>query len=309
MPIKFNPLIFSGLDLAAPSNLASPLYKAPVDTEGDLPTPATDGEARVVRSTDHIYVYDGTEGEWVDTGLTEAEFGTTPNANGYNIEEVVEGGIRRNALVLQPADATNPGGVSTDTQSFSGIKSFETELRLPYAADASSPARLDANKALISGAIDLSSADTTGQLDASRIGNGDVDNTELSYVNGVTSSIQTQLDNRLLRSSGDIDETLFIAANNVAIQTDITGFAFASTVRSFEAQVNVQLDATVDAYEIIKLTGINKNGSWVMFAQELGDDSGVDFFITSGGQVQYTSANAAGFVSLEIKFRALTLND
>ena len=33
-------------------------------------------------------------------------------------------------------------------------------------------------------------------INATKIGNGDVDNTELSYVNGVTSAIQTQIDTK-----------------------------------------------------------------------------------------------------------------
>jgi hypothetical protein len=37
-----------------------------------------------------------------------------------------------------------------------------------------------------------------------------------------------------------------------------------------------------------------------------GDDSQVVFSITSAGQIQYTSANLAGFVSGDIKFRANT---
>lgn len=43
-------------------------------------------------------------------------FGSTPNANGAS--------LTGQALTLQPADATNPGGVSTTTQSFAGNKTF-----------------------------------------------------------------------------------------------------------------------------------------------------------------------------------------
>jgi len=43
-----------------------------------------------------------------------------------------------------------------------------------------------------SGTINLA----VNSISAAKIGNGDVDNTELSYVNGVTSAIQTQIDNK-----------------------------------------------------------------------------------------------------------------
>lgn len=43
-------------------------------------------------------------------------FGSTPNSAG--------GGISSGVITLQPADATNPGGVSTTTQTFAGNKTF-----------------------------------------------------------------------------------------------------------------------------------------------------------------------------------------
>lgn len=104
---------------------------------------------------------------------------------------------------------------------------------------------------------------------------------------------------------GDIPSTSFSAANNVVSPSDVTGLAFANgVVGSFEAQVRVVLDATTDAYETITLNGIQKASSWAMSVTNTGDNTGVTFSITNSGQVQYTSSNAAGFVSLDMKFRA-----
>lgn len=47
------------------------------------------------------------------------------------------------------------------------------------------------------GGITDNEVSATAAINATKIGNGDVDNTELSYVNGVTSSIQTQLDAKI----------------------------------------------------------------------------------------------------------------
>lgn len=47
---------------------------------------------------------------------TLAAFDSSPNSNGANISG--------NTLTLQPADGSNPGGVSTTTQTFSGSKTF-----------------------------------------------------------------------------------------------------------------------------------------------------------------------------------------
>lgn len=62
---------------------------------------------------------------WIDTtsgtggtltGFTT--FGSTPNANG--------GSVSGANIILQPADGTNPGGVSTTTQTFAGVKTLTT---------------------------------------------------------------------------------------------------------------------------------------------------------------------------------------
>ena len=108
-------------------------------------------------------------------------------------------------------------------------------------------------------------------------------------------------------SAGDINETSFSMANNQTTAADVTGLAFANaTVRSFEALVSVEIDATADLFEVFKLNGIQKGAAWDMSVESTGDTSNVDFTITAAGQVQYTSGNEAGFVSGAIKFRALT---
>lgn len=110
-------------------------------------------------------------------------------------------------------------------------------------------------------------------------------------------------------SIGDIQETSFSAANNQVAVANVTGLLFPNaTVRSFEAQVAVLIDATTDLYEKFRLEGIQKGSSWDMFIISVGDNSGITFSITNAGQVQYTSANSAGFVSNTMKFRAQTLS-
>lgn len=108
-------------------------------------------------------------------------------------------------------------------------------------------------------------------------------------------------------SSGDLAEQTFSMANNQATAADVTGLVFANaTVRSFEALVSVEIDATANLYEVFTLRGIQKGADWDMSVASTGDISNVDFTITSAGQVQYVSGNEAGFVSGDIKFRAIT---
>jgi len=108
-------------------------------------------------------------------------------------------------------------------------------------------------------------------------------------------------------SAGDIVETSFSLANNQVAPANVTGFLFpVGTVRSFSSLTSVEIDATADLYEQFTLQGINKAVSFNMSVDSTGDASGIVFSITSSGQVQYTSAAYAGFVSGLIKFRAIT---
>ena len=59
---------------------------------------------------------------WTDpTGIISlGAFGSTPNADGLSLSS--------NTLTMQPADGTNPGGVSTTTQTIAGAKTFTTSI-------------------------------------------------------------------------------------------------------------------------------------------------------------------------------------
>lgn len=169
-----------------------------------------------------------------------------------------------------------------------------THINSSAAIALSKLAALTADRAVVSNGSGVLSAATTTA-------------TEIGYVNGVTSSIQTQLNNRLLKSAGDINETSFSAANNQSVAADVTGLAFSNAaVRSFQAIVSVVVDATTDLYEEFTLNGIQKGSSWSMRQSSGGDSSGFVFTITNAGQVQYVNNNYTGFSSATLKFRATT---
>lgn len=139
MPAKFNPLIFSGIDLTGASIPPSGAveWKSPVATEAALPTVGnTDGDARVALDTDKIYVWDATTSKWIDSKLTTAAFGATPNADGLTVSSVTVGDITRATINLEPADATNPGAVSTTAQTFAGDKTFNDNIIVEGSIDA-----------------------------------------------------------------------------------------------------------------------------------------------------------------------------
>lgn len=66
--------------------------------------------------------------------VTLAAFGSVPNANGASLSG--------QALTLQPANATNPGGVSTASQTFAGIKTFSSQVNTDGGIDRSTSGTL-----------------------------------------------------------------------------------------------------------------------------------------------------------------------
>jgi hypothetical protein len=106
--------------------------------------------------------------------------------------------------------------------------------------------------------------------------------------------------------AGDINPTSFSGANNQSSAANVTGLVFASSDQ-FKAWINIKVIATSNLYEAYEILAIKKGASWELVQESNGDDSLVVFSITSGGQIQYTSANYSGFTSLDIKFRAEAL--
>lgn len=154
-----------------------------------------------------------------------------------------------------------------------------------------------------------STASRAAQFDGSGfLSPSTVTTTELGYVSGVTSPIQTQLNGTAQSNTGDINDTLFISANNTAVATNVTGLAFSNAaVRACRILVSVSVIATAELYEVFDMIAIQRNGSWVLQPNSTGDDSGYDFTITNAGQIQYTNGNYVGFVSGHVRFRAQTL--
>jgi hypothetical protein len=107
-------------------------------------------------------------------------------------------------------------------------------------------------------------------------------------------------------STGDISETSFSLSQSQT-NANVTNFAFANaSVRSFEALVSVEIDATADLFEVFTLRGIQRGSDWSLSASSNGDNSGITFSITTAGQIQYSSTAYSGFSSGSIKFRAIT---
>ena len=133
MGYKFAPLVFSGL---IPAGGGAASWKGAVDTEGDLPTVGNlDGDCAVVKATNTIYIWGS--GKWNDTSLEEGSFGLASDPNAFAIvTDDTDPLIRRLQIQITPADATNPGAVSTTAQTFAGDKTFNDDIIVEGSIDA-----------------------------------------------------------------------------------------------------------------------------------------------------------------------------
>ena len=90
----------------------------------------------------------------------------------------------------------------------------------------------------------------------------------------------------------------FNAANNIGTPTDVTGLLFSlGLVRSFYVILIVKINATSSLYAQFTIEGIQTASNWFIYDSYIGDDTGITFSITSGGQIQYTSTNISGYTS------------
>lgn len=105
--------------------------------------------------------------------------------------------------------------------------------------------------------------------------------------------------------TGDIATTSFTGANTQSSPVNVTGLAFANgSVRGFRALVTVTIVASTNIYETFELIGTQRAADWTLSQKSDGDDTVIEFTITTSGQVQYTSSTYAGFSSLTMKFKA-----
>jgi len=106
---------------------------------------------------------------------------------------VQEGSTNADTIYLCTTDSSGSIGSTNITFSQVQPQNTGTVTSVAVADSGSSEFTVTGSPITASGTINLA----VNSIDATKIGNGDVDNTELSYVNGVTSAIQTQLNTKL----------------------------------------------------------------------------------------------------------------
>lgn len=101
----------------------------------------------------------------------------------------------------------------------------------------------------------------------------------------------------------DIPISTFAIEDAKSTATPISGFAFSSAVtRSFSAGYAVY---RATGYEAGKINGVYNGSAWEWSVEHDGD-AGIEFTVTTGGQLEYTTDNLYG--AGEIQFKATTLD-
>ncbi len=108
-------------------------------------------------------------------------------------------------------------------------------------------------------------------------------------------------DNVLASLGGfDIDESDSLS-NNVMTPTNVVGFNVNGS-KAFTSEIVVVIDADTDQFEKYTLEGVFVGTDWEITYSSVGE-SQVEFDMTTGGQLNYTSGNYAGFVSGTVDFK------
>lgn len=145
----------------------------------------------------------------------------------------------------------------------------------------------------------LVAADIPTGIPAANIGNGDVDNTELSYVNGVTSAIQTQLDNKQPLDA-DLTALAALASTGILARTASDTYALRTITASTGISVsngngvagNPTISATLAPFTTTDLA----EGTNLYFTTERAQDS-VGGALTDTASVDFTYDDTANTIS------------
>lgn len=103
-------------------------------------------------------------------------------------------------------------------------------------------------------------------------------------------------------------ERTFNAQNNQSSPDDIVGFSFDNIqTKSFTGTICVSTVTNNDEFDALyEIRGLKKRTGWIIETNKIGDNIGINFYITNSGQIQYTSTNTSDWISTTMKFRALT---
>jgi hypothetical protein len=110
-----------------------------------------------------------------------------------------------------------------------------------------------------------------------------------------------------------MQETSFALANNQIVAANVTGLSFNSASYK-SAHIYTEVRRKTDSNEavsngILRVMYKDSSSAWILIDELGGDDDGITFSITTGGQIQYTSNDLLGTnYSGKVTFKAITFS-
>lgn len=105
----------------------------------------------------------------------------------------------------------------------------------------------------------------------------------------------------------DLLSGTFAAANNQATPANVTGLDLSSQLAA-RIELSARLDATANDFNLYTLEVYAVDSDYVIIQSQAGPNTlNIDFTITTLGQIQYTSDNYAGFVSLDFTWKIIPI--
>jgi len=160
----------------------SAYWADPVANSGSLPASGTTGECRLVLDTEDIYYWNGSAWEQITENLADVQGPASATDDAITRFDGTTGKLIQNSTVtLSDAGVIAGASIDADTNTLTNIEN--ADIKAAAAIALNKLAATTINRALVSDGSGFVSAATTTS-------------TEIGYVNGVTSSIQTQLNNK-----------------------------------------------------------------------------------------------------------------
>ena len=104
-----------------------------------------------------------------------------------------------------------------------------------------------------------------------------------------------------------VSEKTYNANNNQITPDNVGDFRFPTKSKSFTGFACVTITTLSETHDcLFELRGLKKSSGWIIDTKFIGDSLGIEFSISSIGQVMYTSTDIQNWISTVIKFRALT---
>jgi hypothetical protein len=240
-----------------------------------LTLPTSDGNADEVMITD---------------GSGALSFGKVANANVAN-----SAAIDYSKLNLSNSIVNN------DVNSSAAIAYSKLNLTSSIVnGDVSNSAAIAYGKLNLSNSIVNADVSASAAIDATKLGTGSVSNTELGYVDGVTSSIQTQLDSKLSKSGGVMTGAITLAADAVnplepvtkqQFDSGLNGIAWKQPVRTATTAAGTLATSFENGDSVGGVT-VATNDRILIKDQATSSENGIYFVNASGAPTRTNDADS-----------------